>query len=160
MKKKLEYAFTLSLLVAISGGLYAGRGWNATTALFPRAVGFPMLFLLTGILGRGIAGGRGQESRRNGRLEDAESDSLFRKGAARMVRYFGWLLLFVVAIWAVGISLSIPIYILAYMKVEGKYGWRRCALYASVTAALITIVYSYLFRVAWPEGALLRSLGL
>jgi hypothetical protein len=29
-----------------------------------------------------------------------------------------------------------------------------------VTAGLITVVYSYLFRVAWPEGALLRSLGL
>jgi cytochrome c oxidase subunit IV len=160
MKKRLEFAFTLSLLAAISWGLYAGRGWNATTALFPRAVGFPMLFLLIGILGVGIVKGRGQRNDRNGNPDAVDPDSTFRETAARMARYFGWLLGFVVAIWAIGISFATPIYILAYMKTEGRYGWRTCVMYASVTAGLITVVYSYLFRVAWPEGALLRSLGL
>ena len=154
MKRRLELAFTLSVLGAVSWGLYAGRGWNATTALFPRAVGFPMLFLLIGILGMGIVKGR------NGKPDDVDADSAFRETAARMARYFGWLLGFVVAIWAMGISFAIPVYILAYMKIEGRYGWRACVTYASVTAGLITVVYSYLFRVAWPEGAVLRSLGL
>lgn len=160
MKKRLELAFTLSVLGAIAWGLYAGRGWNATTALFPRAVGFPMLFLLTGILGMGMVKGRGRGIDRNGKPDDALPDSAFRETAARMARYFGWLLGFVVAIWAIGISFAIPVYILAYMKIEGRYGWRTCVTYASVTAGLITVVYSYLIRVAWPEGALLRGLGL
>jgi cytochrome c oxidase subunit IV len=160
MKKKLEYAFTLSLLLAIAWGLHAGRGWNATTALFPRAVGFPMLLLLIGILGVGVVRERGRSRDRDRHREDGDPDSSFRATAARMARYFGWLLGFVVAIWAIGISLSIPIYVSAYMRVEGKYAWPRCLAYAAATAGLITIVYGYLFRVAWPEGALLRSLGL
>ena len=154
MKRRLELAFTLSVLGAVSWGLYAGRGWNATTALFPRAVGVPMLFLLIAILGMAIVKGR------NGNPGDVDPDSAFRETAARMARYFGWLLGFVVAIWAIGISFAIPVYILAYMKMEGRYGWRTCVLYASVTAGLITVVYGGLFRVAWPEGAVLRSLGL
>jgi hypothetical protein len=160
MKKRVEYAFTLTVLATISWGLYAGRGWNATTALFPRAVGLPMLFLLIGILLTGLVQGRGRPGDRNGGPEDVDADSAFREMAARMARYFGWLLSFVALIWAIGISLAIPIYILAYMKIEGRYAWRSCVLYASVTAGLITVVYGYLFRVAWPEGALLRSLGL
>jgi hypothetical protein len=160
MKKRLELAFTSSLLVAISWGLYAGRGWNATTALFPRAVGFPMLFLLIGILGMEAAKGRSREHDRNGHSEDLDPEAVFGERAARMMRYFGWLLGFVVAIWAIGIALAIPIYILTYMRIEGRYAWRTCVVYASVTAGLITIVYGYLFRVAWPEGALLRSLGV
>ena len=160
MKRRLEFAFTLSLLVAISWGLYAGRGWNATTALFPRAVGFPMLFLMIGILGMETVKRRNRENDRNGCPEEGDPDAMFRERAARMVRYFGWLFGFVVLIWAIGISFSIPIYILAYMKIEGKYGWWECVVCASVTAGLIAIVYGYLFRVAWPDGALLRSLGV
>jgi len=116
--------------------------------------------LLIGILLTGLVQGRGRPGDRNGGPEDVDADSAFREMAARMARYFGWLLSFVALIWAIGISLAIPIYILAYMKIEGRYAWRSCVLYASVTAGLITVVYGYLFRVAWPEGALLRSLGL
>lgn len=153
MKRVLEYAFTSSLLAGIAWGLWSGRGWNATTALFPRAVGVPMLGVLAGILAMEIARGRRRESAGDG-------DPAFRERAGRMARYFGWLLGFVAAIWAVGMSWSIPIYILAYMRVEGRYGWGRCVVHAAVTAGLIAIVFGQAFRVAWPEGVLLRVLGL
>jgi hypothetical protein len=159
MKKRLEYAFTSSVLVAIAWGLYAGRGWNATTALFPRAVGFPMLLVVAAILLMGMAKGRGRENDSTEHRDAADADFIFRRTSARMARYFGWLFLFVVAIWAIGITLAIPIYVLAYMKIEGDYGWWKCVVYASVTAGFITIVYGHLFQVAWPDGALFRSLA-
>jgi hypothetical protein len=159
MKRTLGYAFMSSLLVAVSYGLYAGRHWNAKTALFPRAVGFPMAGLLAVILVMEVAKGR-RRTERGGDGEGVDSDAEFRATSSRMLRYFGWLFGFVGAIWAIGMSYSIPIYILAYMRVEGRYGWGKCVAYAAATAGLITVVYNYAFRVAWPEGALLRGLGL
>jgi phosphoenolpyruvate synthase/pyruvate phosphate dikinase len=38
------------MMIAIAVGLYAARGWNSTTALFPRVVGFPILALTIAIL--------------------------------------------------------------------------------------------------------------
>jgi hypothetical protein len=158
MKRIVEYVFTSSVVVAIACALYAGRGWNATTALFPRAVGVPTLVLVIAILVVEVARGRRGEGG-SGSLAAAEPDAAFGATARRMVRYFGWLLGFVLAVWAIGLSYAIAVYILAYLRVEGRYGWLKCVVYASVTAGLIAVVYSQVFRVAWPEGALLRSLN-
>jgi hypothetical protein len=160
MKRIVEYGFTSSLLIVIASALYAGRHWNATTALFPRAVGVPMFGVVLAILVTEIVKGRSRANGGDGDREDVDPDSTFRQRAGRMTRYFGWLFAFVAAIWAIGISYSIPLYILAYMRVEGRYGWWKCVVYASVTAGFIGIAYSYVFRVAWPEGALLRGLSL
>lgn len=160
MKRIVEYVFTLSLLIGISCALYAGRNWNATTALFPRAVGVPMLGVVMGIFVMEIVERRSRANGGNGDVENGDRDSMFRQTAGRMVRYFGWLFAFVAAIWAIGISYSIPIYLFAYMRIEGRYGWWKCVIYSSLTGGLIGIVYGYVFRVAWPEGALLRSLNL
>jgi hypothetical protein len=77
-----------------------------------------------------------------------------------MVKYFAWLIGFVVLVWAIGIEYTIPVYIFSYMKIEGKYGWLKCGIYAVATTAFVTILFEYVFRVAWPEGALLRILNL
>ena len=89
---------------------------------------------------------------------EAQNDAEFKTTNLRMLKYFGWLVGFVFLVWAIGIKYTIPIYIFSYMKIEGKYGWLKCVIYAIATTVFITILFEYIFRVAWPEGALLRIL--
>lgn len=135
--------------------LYIAKDWNSTTALFPRVAGFPMLAVMIAILAINIKKDRHQD--KNGQADD---DADFKTTTGRMVKYFAWLIVFVALIWAIGIEYTIPIYIFSYMKIEGKYGWLKCGLYAVAMAAFTTILFVYTFRVAWPEGAFLRILNL
>ena len=77
-----------------------------------------------------------------------------------MVRYFGWLIGFVVLIWAIGFVYSIPIYIFTYLKMEARYRWLKCGIYAAGTTAFIAILFDYVFRIAWPDGTLLGILNV
>ena len=151
----MQYGFTSFFIIMIAVCLYMAKDWNSATALFPRVVGFPMLVLMIAILAIDIKNGRRQD--KNGKTDE---DVEFKKKTGRMVKYLGWLIGFVVIIWAIGIVYSIPIYIFSYMKIEGKYGWLKCGIYAAATTVFITILFEYVFRVAWPEGALLRILNL
>jgi hypothetical protein len=154
MKNRVQYVFTSLLIIAVAVGLYAAKGWNSTTALFPRVVGFPMLALTIAILAVDIKKGRRQDNDGEG-----NGNAEFITTTGRMVRYFGWLIGFVVLIWAIGIVYSIPIYIFSYMKIEGRYGWFKCGTYAVVMTAFIAILFDYVFGVAWPEGVLLSILN-
>ena len=151
----MQYGFTSILIIMIAVCLYLAKDWNPTTGLFPRVVGYPMFVLAIAILAIDI---------RNGRRKDndgeAGDDAEFKARNSRMVKYLAWLIGFVVLIWAIGIDYTIPIYIFSYMKIEGKYGWLKCGIYAAATTAFITILFEYVFRVAWPEGALIRILNL
>jgi len=155
MKNIMQYGFTSLFIIMIAACLYIAKDWNSETALFPRVVGFPMLVLMIAILAVDMKKGRRQD-------KDGEADDNveFITMTGRMVRYFAWLIGFLVLTWAIGIEYTIPIYIFSYMKIEGKYGWLKCGIYALATTAFITILFEYVFLVAWPEGALLRILNL
>ncbi len=152
MRKKIQYALTCIVILACMIGLFAARGWNSTTALFPRVVGFPMLALAVIILVMEIRNRKHEK----GLEEDAEVE--LETMAGRMFKYMGWLIGFVVLIWAIGLVYSIPIYIFAYMMFVGKYRWLKCGIYALATTAFVILIFGYVFGVAWPDGALVELL--
>lgn len=151
----MQYGFTSFFIIMTAVFLYMAKDWNSTTALFPRVVGFPMLGLTIAILALDIKNRRRKD--KDGEADDAVE---FKATNSRMIKYFAWLIGFIFLIWAIGIDYTIPIYIFSYMKIEGKYGWLKCGIYAVATAAFIFILFEYVFRVAWPEGALTRILDL
>ena len=150
----MQYGFTSLFIIMIAACLYIAKDWNSETALFPRVVGFPMLVLMIAVLAVDMKKGRRQD-------KDGEADDNveFITMTGRMAKYFAWLIGFLVLTWAIGIEYTIPIYIFSHMKIEGKYGWLKCGIYAVATAAFITILFEYVFLVAWPEGALLSILN-
>ena len=150
----MGYVFTSLLIIAVAIGLYSSRNWNPTTALFPHAVGFPILALLVVILAVDIRKGRRQKEK--GESEDKE----FLTKNRWMILYLGWLVVFAFLVWAIGMVYSIPIYLFSYMTIQGKYSWLKSGIYAVAATALVFILFQYAFGVAWPEGALISMLGL
>jgi hypothetical protein len=154
MTNIIQYVFTSLWIIALAVGLYVSRNWNSTTALFPHAVGFPILAVLVVILAVDIRKGRRRTEK--GETEDKK----FLTKNRWMMLYLGWLVGFAFLIWAIGILYSIPIYIFSYMTIQGKYGWLKSGLYAAGATALVFILFQYAFGVAWPEGELISMLGL
>jgi uncharacterized membrane protein YfcA len=155
MKNILQYAFTSLWIIAVAIALYASRNWNSTTALFPQSVGFPILALLVFILVVDIRRGRRQKGE-----TEADEDREFSVKNRAMTLYLGWLVGFAVLVWAIGMVYSIPVYMLSYMTIQGKYSWRKSGIYAVAATALVFVLFQYVFGVAWPDGVLLTMLGL
>jgi putative tricarboxylic transport membrane protein len=154
VKSIMKYGFTLLLIIVVAVALYASREWNATTALFPRAVGFPMLALLVAVLVMDIRKGR---SRKESGKTEGGGDGKFSKATKLSLLYLAWLAGFVVLAWAIGLLYSIPIYVFVYMKIQGRINWLQCGVFA-VAATVFVYIFGYMFQMAWPEGALLSIL--
>jgi len=154
MTNIIQYAFTSLWIIAVAVALYVSRNWNSTTALFPHAVGFPILALLVVILAVDIRKGRRQKEK--GETEDKE----FLTKNRWMILYLGWLVGFALLIWAIGMLYSIPIYLFCYMTIQGKYSWLKSGIYAAAATAVVFILFQYAFSAAWPQGELLILLGL
>jgi phosphatidylserine synthase len=154
MTNIIRYAFTSLWIIALALALYISRNWNSTTALFPHAVGFPILAVLVLIFVVDIGKGRRRKEE-----EEAEDREFLTKNRW-MILYLGWLVGFALLIWAVGMVYSIPIYIFSYMTLQGKYSWLKSGIYAAAATVFIFLLFQYAFSVAWPEGVLVSLLGL
>jgi len=154
VKSIMQYGFTLLLIIAVAVALYASRNWNATTALFPQAVGFPMLALLVAVFAMDIK--KGRRGKENG---ETDGDRKFSTATGLTLLYLAWLAGFVVLAWAIGLLYSIPIYIFTYMKIQGRISWLQCGVYG-VAATVFVYIFGYMFQMVWPEGTLLNILNL
>jgi phosphatidylserine synthase len=156
MKNILQYAFTSLWIMALAVALYGSRNWNSTTALFPHAVGFPILALLVVILVVDIK--KGQRQKENAKAADDDREFSVKNRA--MTLYLGWLAGFAALVWAIGMVYSIPVYMFSYMTIQGKYSWLKSGIYAVAATAFVFLLFQYAFRVSWPQGEFLIMLGL
>jgi hypothetical protein len=149
VKDKLNYIFTSIAILAIVIGLIETREWNSTTALFPRVVGIPALGLCIAVLVSSIRRGRQQKNE--------EENPEYAKSVKIAVVLFAWIIGFILLIWTIGINIAIPIYVLSYMKVQGKYRWLSSTITAAAVSGFVYLVFNVIFRIAWPDS-LVQSL--
>jgi hypothetical protein len=155
MRSIMQYGFTSLLITVVAIALYVSQEWNATTALFPRAVGFPMLAVLVAVLAMDIKKARRRKEKGK---TDGGGDRKFSTATKLSLLYLAWLAGFVALAWAIGILYSIPIYIFTYMKIQGRISWLQCGVFA-VAATVFVYIFGYMFQMVWPEGALLSILS-
>lgn len=154
MKAVIRVVFNLAIVTVISTGLYLSRNWPTETALFPRAIGFPVLALSLVTFVMGLF-----DLRPGWKRVAAEGiPPADRKFVVSAARIFGWLVGFAIAIWALGFQFAAPLFVLSYMRLEGRTSWFACVLFTVGAAAFIFIVFALLFHVTWPTGAVLEAL--
>lgn len=61
---------------------------------------------------------------------------------------------FVALVAAIGFIAAIPLYTLAFMRLQGRMPWRRCAIAAGAITAVTWIVFEQFLRYKVFEGAL------
>ena len=153
MKNIGQCIFTFLVLVLVSIGLYIGRDWNTTTILFPQFIGFPVIGMATVSLVLDIVKlWRG----RAGKAVDRESTITAARG---ILAIFGWLIGFIIVTWVIGFIFAVPIFVFAFMKVQGKYSWIKSIIYAAIAGAFVYIVFVLVFRVVWPKGILIDQIS-
>jgi putative tricarboxylic transport membrane protein len=145
------------LIVVLATALYFSLDWPPETALFPQAVGAPILALTIVSLGLQMHHLRraGIEAV-NAELEaDSEpADAEFLKKAAVE---FAWLIGFGLAIWLIGFYPAAFLFLLLYLKAQAELGWGFSLLW-SISAVAVVFVFFYLLLHLDPYGGLIVDL--
>ena len=136
----------VTIIVVVSIGLFATRDWPYETALFPRfgciaVLSVTMLSLISELVRvRGHASEQG-DPRRTGVV-------------------FGWLVLFVVGVWAFGYEFAAVAFVFFFMKIHGKQSWKSSIAFTGFSFLFLFSVFRLLLDMIWPHGALWEMFGL
>lgn len=70
----------------------------------------------------------------------------------RAVRFFGWFVLFLLSMAVIGLLPTVPLVIMAFMRIEGREPWRLSAMLAASVTLLLYIVFHRIIHVPWPTS--------
>jgi hypothetical protein len=68
--------------------------------------------------------------------------------------FFGWMLGFMGSMALIGLIPTIPIFIIAFMRIEGPERWRTTLLMAAFMTVLVYGVFDQLLAIPWPATVL------
>lgn len=144
MARKASLALAVLILLAAGYAVFAARGWQWKAALFPLAIGIPLLCLA---LIEAIWAFRSKE---------AAGESMPRGIALP----WAWMFAFLASIVLLGFPIAVAAFLLVYLKVQAKEGW----LFSIVLTALVWGAFYGLFdsmlHLPFPAGWLFEWLGL
>jgi TctA family transporter len=64
--------------------------------------------------------------------------------------FFGWMVAFLGSMATIGLLLTVPIFVIAYMRLEGGEKYRHCIIMAGIMVTLIYGVFDQLLALPWP----------
>jgi TctA family transporter len=70
----------------------------------------------------------------------------------RAARFFGWFLAFLACMGLIGMVPTVPLMIVAYMRLEGRESWRLSLILATCVTALIYGIFDRLIHIPWPSS--------
>jgi hypothetical protein len=73
---------------------------------------------------------------------------------ARGLMFFGWMVAFLCSMALIGLIPTVPIFVIAYMRLEGPEKWRHAIAMAIVMMTLIYVVFDYFLTIPWPQTVL------
>lgn len=85
---------------------------------------------------------------------DAEEDGQIRMVLGRAAQFFGWFVAFLAGVAMIGMIPTVPLLIIAYMRVEGREPWRLCLIYALCVTLVIYAVFDQIIGIPWPDSLL------
>jgi hypothetical protein len=74
-------------------------------------------------------------------------DTILWRGAL----FFGWMVAFLGSMAVIGLIPTVPIFVIAYMRLEGPEKWRYAIIMAAVMTTLIYVVFDQLLSIPWPQ---------
>jgi TctA family transporter len=68
----------------------------------------------------------------------------------RGLAFFGWMAGFMVLMWLIGLIPAVPVFIIAYMRIEGREPLKIVLPMTAAVVALIYVVFDQLLAIPWP----------
>lgn len=157
----LAYVFFLGVALYM---LLTAQEWNFVARIGPTVVAAALIVAASVSLGYKLLVTKAPgESAHSGAihmdvgLDESLTGSVILK---RSAGFFVWFLAFLASTALIGLLPTIPLIIVAFMRIEGREPWRLSLTVAACTTAFIYGVFDLLMNVAWPSNLLSYLLSL
>lgn len=77
---------------------------------------------------------------------------------ARAARFLGWFVAFLACMSVIGMLPTVPLMIVAYMRIEGRESWKLSLILAVCVTAFLYLVFDQILHIPWPDSFLGRWL--
>jgi hypothetical protein len=161
MKIKPQVFFSLLLIIFFSVFVYQASGWRLQARLYPWAIGIPMVALALLQLLFDLMGIAPKKSQGDTPVDFQFTQSIDPGQARRRtINIFSWIIGFFAGVWLLGFSVTIPLLVFLYLKVQSGEGW---VISIALTASAWFVywgLFDWLLRLPFPEGQLWIWTGL
>lgn len=141
--------FTLVIATTIAVALFESRNFGFRAGLFPWVIGIPTLFLALVQLAKDVS--RPKEARATG--HESLSPEAVRH---RTISVIGWILGCFLAIWLLGFSYAVPLFIFVYLKLEAREGWLMTIAVTFCSWLFFYMLFERMLNVPFPDPLLVR----
>lgn len=155
--------FTVAVIALLAAMLVEAASWNAAARIVPLVVGgvalaCAVLSLAYEVFGRTLAAPGAPASpilqRIHMDLVSDTGDATPAQIVARAALFFGWMLGFMAAMAVIGLIPTVPLFVIAYMRLENREPWRLVLPQAVGLTVFIYVVFDRLLAVPWPATLL------
>ncbi len=163
---RFNQLFHVFMIIVIGWMVIAALPWPANAKIVPLIVGSLALgFAITGLLNELFRAPEVEHSLADGTKAeikgaihmDLESDTAHLSTALILQRaaiFFGWLLAFMASMALIGLIPTVPLFVIGYMRLEGRERWSLVLPQAIGLTLFIYIVFDQLLNVPWPQTLL------
>jgi TctA family transporter len=170
--------FPVFLICLMGWMVLQALGWDFDAKIGPLAVGgaallFCTMSLLNDVFRAPVGKSVGAARVHGGGVEDTQSNA--SSGATKQLHmdipsaishlsagtvlfrgliFFGWMLGFMGSMALIGLIPTLPIFIVSYMRIEGRERWRLVLPITLLTTAFIYVLFDRLLAVPWPPTVL------
>ena len=175
--------FAFGVVATFATVIYLSSGWDFGARLVPQVIAWTGIVFAGGLIAsglfvspptksavpRGEGAGGGVEEARSATAGDAfkagtedvhfdiqadYGDLDVRTIFIRAARYFGWLLFFFGAASVIGLLPAMFVYLVGYMRFEGKESWKLTLTIAVPMSVASYLLFHTLLLVQWPQTVL------
>ncbi len=158
--------FTLFMLAVVATMVAVALPWSFGAKIVPVTVGCVALFAISLSLFNDLCRKPATEDNPlpliDGKMHmDLVSETMhlpMREILERAARFFGYLLAFMAVMAVIGLIPTIAVFVIVFMRLEGRERWPLVLTYAFVLVAGVTIVFDTFMALPWPTTLLGRWL--
>jgi hypothetical protein len=140
--------FTLVVATIMAIALFQSRNFGFRAGLFPWVIGIPTLVLALVQLAKDVT---------RPKKEPAVDPEAIRPEAVRQrtLSIIGWTVGCFLAIWLLGFSYAVPLFIFLYLKVEGRESWLITIAVTFFSWLFFYMLFERMLNVPFPDPLLL-----
>jgi putative tricarboxylic transport membrane protein len=139
--------FTAIVVAVLALALFQSRNFGFRAGLFPWVIGIPTLLLALVQLAKDLT--RPKKDRGD------HADIPPAVARQRTLSIIGWTLGCFVAIWLLGFSYAVPLFIFLYLKLEGREGWLMTITVTFFSWLFFYMLFERMLNVPFPDAVLL-----
>jgi hypothetical protein len=130
--------FSLALAALAAFAVYTALQWPSKAALFPLAIGIPLLLLA---LAQTVI-----------ELRESQPAGTSPGGGRRTLAMFAWMASFIVLVLLIGFPATVPVFVFFYLMLESREGWIRSLVAGAAAWGFFHVLFQRVLHFPFDSG--------